>query len=156
MSSHITHADLQAALPDILAPVRIPGLLQRGERGRDAWSMPHIRADAAPDAFFARGCVSAQVRRWHMDDDRHGAPGRWAAWLAPQHQRLALACVLASRMAGDMVDSGLPCGALCVTRSQDFLLFFVDQVRYTYVRTACQYRHRFRHAVWASGGGDDL
>jgi hypothetical protein len=38
--------------------------------------------------------VIAQERRWHMDDERHGALGRRAEWLAPRRQCLALACVL--------------------------------------------------------------
>jgi penicillin amidase len=50
---------------------------------RDAWGIPHIRAENEHDAFFAQGFVTAQDRLWHMDYDRHRALGRWAEWAGP-------------------------------------------------------------------------
>ena len=83
MSSRITHADLQAALPDVTSTLRMPGLQQPVAICRDAWGIPHIRAENEHDAFFAQGFVTAQDRLWHMDYDRHRALGRWAEWAGP-------------------------------------------------------------------------
>ena len=83
MSSRITHTDLQAALPDVTSTLHMPGLQQPVEICRDAWGIPHIRADNEHDAFFAQGFVTAQDRLWHMDYDRHRALGRWAEWAGP-------------------------------------------------------------------------
>jgi penicillin amidase len=83
MSSRITHADLQAALPDVTSTVHLPGLQQPVDICRDAWGIPHIRAENEHDAFFAQGFVTAQDRLWHMDYDRHRALGRWAEWAGP-------------------------------------------------------------------------
>ena len=83
MSSRITHTDLQAALPDVTSTLHLPGLQQPVEICRDAWGIPHIRADNEHDAFFAQGFVTAQDRLWHMDYDRHRALGRWAEWAGP-------------------------------------------------------------------------
>ena len=83
MSSRITHADLQAALPDVTSTLHMPGLQQPVDICRDAWGIPHIRAEHEHDAFFAQGFVTAQDRLWHMDYDRHRALGRWAEWAGP-------------------------------------------------------------------------
>ena len=83
MSSRITHTDLQAALPDVTSTLHLPGLQQPVDICRDAWGIPHIRADNEHDAFFAQGFVTAQDRLWHMDYDRHRALGRWAEWAGP-------------------------------------------------------------------------
>jgi penicillin amidase len=83
MSSRITHADLQAALPDVTSTLHLPGLQQPVDICRDAWGIPHIRAENEHDAFFAQGFVTAQDRLWHMDYDRHRALGRWAEWAGP-------------------------------------------------------------------------
>jgi penicillin G amidase len=83
MSSRITHADLQAALPDVTSTLHMPGLQQPVDICRDSWGIPHIRADHEHDAFFAQGFVTAQDRLWHMDYDRHRALGRWAEWAGP-------------------------------------------------------------------------
>jgi penicillin amidase len=83
MASRITHADLQAALPDVTSTLHMPGLQQPVDICRDAWGIPHIRADNEQDAFFAQGFVTAQDRLWHMDYDRHRALGRWAEWVGP-------------------------------------------------------------------------
>ena len=83
MSSRITRADLQAALPDVTSTLHLPGLHQSVAICRDCWGIPHIQAEDAHDAFFAQGFVTAQDRLWHMDYDRHRALGRWAEWAGP-------------------------------------------------------------------------
>src|SRR5262245_30124309 len=83
MSSRITHADLQAALPDVTSTLNLPGLQQPVDICRDAWGIPHIRAENEHDVFFAQGFVLAQDRLWHMDYDRHRALGRWAEFAGP-------------------------------------------------------------------------
>jgi len=72
----ISRADLAAALPDLTATIRAPGLERDVEVIRDDWGIPHIRASTEHDAFFAQGFVTAQDRLWHMDFDRHRALGR--------------------------------------------------------------------------------
>ena len=74
----ITRADLEAALPDLTATIRVPVLDGGVEVVRDGWGIPHIRAESTHDAFFAQGFVTAQDRLWHMDYDRHRALGRWS------------------------------------------------------------------------------
>jgi penicillin amidase len=83
MPSRITHADLQAALPDVTSTLHLSGLQQSVDICRDQWGVPHIRAESEHDAFFAQGFVTAQDRLWHMDYDRHRALGRWAEWAGP-------------------------------------------------------------------------
>ena len=74
----ITRADLEAALPDLTSTVKLRGLEHPVDVVRDAWGIPHIRAETVHDAFFAQGFVTAQDRLWHMDYDRHRALGRWS------------------------------------------------------------------------------
>ena len=50
---------------------------------RDRWSVPHIYADDAYDAFFAQGYVTAQDRLWQMDFDRLRCLGRAAEYIGP-------------------------------------------------------------------------
>ena len=83
MSSRITRADLQAALPDVTSTLHLPGLHRSVDVCRDRWGIPHIRAEDEHDAFFAQGFVTAQDRLWHMDYDRQRALGRWAEWAGP-------------------------------------------------------------------------
>jgi penicillin amidase len=78
MSKAITRADLQAALPDVTSTLHLQGLQRPVQVCRDAWGIPHIRAENEHDVFLAQGFVSAQDRLWHMDYDRHRALGRWA------------------------------------------------------------------------------
>jgi penicillin amidase len=80
MSSRITHADLQAALPDVTSTLHLPGLHRPVTVCRDHWGIPHIRAEDEHDIFFAQGFVTAQDRLWQMDYDRQRALGRWAEW----------------------------------------------------------------------------
>ena len=83
MSGRITHADLQAALPDVTTTLQMSELQQPVDICRDHWGIPHIRAENDHDAFFAQGFVTAQDRLWHMDYDRQRALGRWAEWAGP-------------------------------------------------------------------------
>src|SRR5262245_20723304 len=83
MSSRITHADLQAALPDVTTTLHMSGLQQPVDICRQHCGIPHIRAENEYDAFFAQGSVTAQDRLWHMDYDRQRALGRWAEWAGP-------------------------------------------------------------------------
>jgi penicillin amidase len=83
MSSHVTHTDLQAALPDVTSTLHLSGLQRPVDICRDGWGIPHIRTESEHDAFFAQGFVTAQDRLWHMDYDRHRALGRWAEWAGP-------------------------------------------------------------------------
>src|SRR5262249_45115475 len=80
MSSHITRADLQAALPDVTFSLQLPGLQRPVSICRDQWGIPHLRAENEHDTFFAQGFVTAQDRLWQMDYDRQRALGRWAEW----------------------------------------------------------------------------
>lgn len=48
---------------------------------RDRWGIPHIRAKAEGDAYFALGYVHAQDRLFQMDLNRFRALGRSAEWL---------------------------------------------------------------------------
>jgi hypothetical protein len=41
---------------------------------------------------------------------------------------------------------------LCVTRLQDFMLSFVNHVRYTLPERPCQFPHHLRHALERQGG----
>ena len=50
---------------------------------RDQWSIPHIIAENAYDAFFAQGYATAQDRLWQMDFDRLRCLGRAAEYLGP-------------------------------------------------------------------------
>ena len=78
MSTRVTPADLQAALPDMRSTLHLPDLHQPVEIVRDRWGIPHIRAANEHDAFVAQGFVTAQDRLWHMDYDRKRALGRWS------------------------------------------------------------------------------
>ncbi|MBM3925099.1 MAG: penicillin acylase family protein, partial [SAR202 cluster bacterium] len=77
----ITRADLKKALPDITSTLKFPGLLAPVEILRDAWGIPHVRAQNTHDAFFGQAFAAAQDRLWHMDYDRHRAHGRWAEFV---------------------------------------------------------------------------
>ena len=83
MSRRLTPSDLQNALPDVTATLKLPGLEKAVEVCRDRWGVPHVRAESEHDAFFAQGFVTAQDRLWHMDFDRFRALGRWAEFAGP-------------------------------------------------------------------------
>jgi acyl-homoserine lactone acylase PvdQ len=45
---------------------------------RDAYGVPHVRAETAADAWLGMGYACAQDRMFQMDYDRRRASGRWA------------------------------------------------------------------------------
>ena len=75
-----TREDLSAALPDMSETIQMDGLESSVQIYRDAYGIPHVRAQTVHDAFFGQGFATAQDRLWHMDFDRHRAYGRWAEY----------------------------------------------------------------------------
>ena len=63
------------------AQEQLAGLQAPVDLWRDAWGIPHIRAQGADDAFFALGYVHATDRLWQMDALRRRAVGRYAEWV---------------------------------------------------------------------------
>ena len=61
----------------------LPGLNAPVDLWRDAWGVPHLRAQGSDDAFFALGYVHATDRLWQMDALRRRATGRYAEWMGP-------------------------------------------------------------------------
>lgn len=64
--------------PQRAGAVRLAGLAGRVQVTRDAWGVPHIRAQSDEDAVFALGFVHWQDRAWQMDFQRRVAQGRLA------------------------------------------------------------------------------
>ncbi len=50
---------------------------------RDAWGVPHLYAESAPDLLFAQGWVHAQDRLWQMEFSRRVGHGTLSAILGP-------------------------------------------------------------------------
>src|ERR1044072_4361724 len=48
---------------------------------RDAWGIPHLRADSARELARAQGRVTARDRAWQVEVERHRAQGTAAAFL---------------------------------------------------------------------------
>ena len=67
---------LRTSLPRIDGEVAVRGLTAPVEVIRDCNGIPHIRAEAANDAYFALGFVHAQDRLWQMDMSRRVGAGR--------------------------------------------------------------------------------
>ena len=76
----ITREDLEAAVPDTSKPLAVDGLDATIQIFRDAYGVPHVRAQSVHDAFFGQGFATAQDRLWQMDYDRRRAYGRWAEY----------------------------------------------------------------------------
>ncbi|MFF3942794.1 penicillin acylase family protein [Streptomyces phaeofaciens] len=51
---------------------------------RDAWGVPHLRADSAPALARAQGLVTARDRAWQLEVERHRAQGTSASFLGPE------------------------------------------------------------------------
>ncbi|MDA0745875.1 MAG: penicillin acylase family protein [bacterium] len=83
MPAKLTQSALEAALPDLTSTLQLSGLNAPVTIYRDAWGIPHIKAQNEHDLFFAQGFATAQDRLWHMDYDRHRALGRWAEFAGP-------------------------------------------------------------------------
>ena len=80
----LTRKDLEAALPDVISPLKFKGIKAAVTIYRDHWGIPHIRAQNEPDLFFAQGFATAQDRLFHMDYDRMRCLGRWAEYAGPR------------------------------------------------------------------------
>ncbi|MGQ4360947.1 penicillin acylase family protein [Streptomyces sp. SAS_272] len=50
---------------------------------RDAWGVPHLRADDAPSLARLQGLVTARDRAWQLEVERHRARGSSASFLGP-------------------------------------------------------------------------
>lgn len=69
----------ETSTPQVSGTRTLPGLAGPVSVTRDAWGVPHIRAQASDeDAMFALGFVHAQDRAWQMDFQRRVAQGRLA------------------------------------------------------------------------------
>ncbi|NEB17956.1 penicillin acylase family protein, partial [Streptomyces coelicoflavus] len=53
------------------------------ETYRDAWGIPHLRADTAAGLARAQGRVTARDRAWQLEVERHRAQGTSASFLGP-------------------------------------------------------------------------
>ncbi|MFF0200939.1 penicillin acylase family protein [Streptomyces sp. NPDC005017] len=51
---------------------------------RDAWGIPHLRADGVLALARAQGRVTARDRAWQLEVERHRAQGTTAAFLGPE------------------------------------------------------------------------
>ncbi|MGW2831681.1 penicillin acylase family protein [Streptomyces sp. NPDC001286] len=51
---------------------------------RDAWGIPHLRADGVHELARAQGVVTARDRAWQLEVERHRAQGTSASFLGPQ------------------------------------------------------------------------
>jgi penicillin amidase len=63
-------------LPQLDGSALLPGLQKEVTVERDAWGVPHIRADSVEDLAEAQGYVMAQDRLWQMDLLRRVARGQ--------------------------------------------------------------------------------
>ncbi|MEV5548003.1 penicillin acylase family protein [Streptomyces sp. NPDC052309] len=54
------------------------------ETYRDAWGIPHLRADSAGELARAQGRVTARDRAWQLEVERHRLQGTSASFLGPQ------------------------------------------------------------------------
>ncbi|WP_416531351.1 penicillin acylase family protein [Streptomyces coelicoflavus] len=54
------------------------------ETYRDAWGIPHLRADSATELARAQGRVTARDRAWQLEVERHRAQGTSASFLGPE------------------------------------------------------------------------
>ncbi|GAA3986434.1 hypothetical protein GCM10022384_38190 [Streptomyces marokkonensis] len=54
------------------------------ETYRDAWGIPHLRADNAVELARAQGRVTARDRAWQLEVERHRAQGTSASFLGPE------------------------------------------------------------------------
>ena len=76
-----TRNSFKTAVPDTSSNLKFNQLLGEVKISRDQYSIPHVKATNAKDAFFGQGFVTAQDRLWHMDSDRMRAYGRWSEYI---------------------------------------------------------------------------
>ena len=69
------------SLPNLTDDVASTKIVSGATIYRDRWSIPHIYAGNAYDAFFAQGFATAQDRLWQMDFDRLRCLGRSAEYI---------------------------------------------------------------------------
>jgi penicillin amidase len=65
-------------LPRVKGRLRLDGLEQAVEIGRDRWGVPHIHANTANDLWFGEGFCHGQDRLWQLDLYRRIGSGRLA------------------------------------------------------------------------------
>ena len=65
-------------LPRVKGRLRLDGLEQAVEIGRDRWGVPHIHAKTRDDLWFAEGFCHGQDRLWQLDLYRRIGAGRLA------------------------------------------------------------------------------
>ncbi len=70
--------DFRRSLPVYDGTVTLPGLQRPVIVERDAFAVPHIRAENLHDLFLAQGYITAQDRLWQLDLQRRIASGRLA------------------------------------------------------------------------------
>ncbi|MFI5684716.1 penicillin acylase family protein [Streptomyces sp. NPDC051636] len=93
---------------------------------RDAWGIPHLRADSARELARAQGRVTALDRAWQLEVERHRAQGTSASFLGAQ----ALAWDLLARRAR-LADTARRCFAALERRdpeTADWVRAYVDGV----------------------------
>ncbi len=66
------------AFPQTSGSCTVAGLESAVDISRDAWGVPHVKAETEHDLFFAQGYVHAQDRLWQMDHYRRIGAGRQA------------------------------------------------------------------------------
>ena len=71
------------ALPRVDGSVEIQGLTQPVTVDRDAWGVPHIRANSLEDLVEAQGYVTAQDRLWQLDVLRRVGAGEVSEIFGP-------------------------------------------------------------------------
>ncbi len=79
----VARPQLQSALPRTEGTHTLKGPESAVAVYRDRWGIPHLKARASADAFFAQGYVHAQDRLWQMDAARRRMLGQWAEWVGP-------------------------------------------------------------------------
>ena len=67
---------VRSPFPRTRGTLSVKGLQAEVEILRDSYGVPHIRAQAMHDLYFAQGYVTAQDRFWQMDFWRHIGAGR--------------------------------------------------------------------------------
>ena len=55
-----------------------------GEIFRDAWGIPHLRADGASELARVQGRVTALDRAWQLEVERHRARGTSGSFLGAE------------------------------------------------------------------------
>ena len=78
MTQTSTNLNLAGACSQMDGSLQVPGPHAPLSVLRDAFGVPHVRAQSEHDAWFGQGFAGAQDRLWQMEYDRRRATGRWA------------------------------------------------------------------------------